>query len=850
MNSLRPMTYRGLLRPAFRLFLAAPALFLAATVAHGAATYTTEDNGATLVVMVDADGATLDASQVTSSITNIAKRGTGTLVASPLTSYEGEFSLEGGIFKAKNNGDLGKKNFANRIYVKDGASIVFACTTASLFDYKELVFSGQPAPEGVSGANNVAGKLTFDPQVSGWVVPKIGSNMKFTLQDDAAFVKVSGGRLVLGGTFDLGGHVLTLDGKSAQIDVGGTFSNGGGVVVNNTTTWMTESYTLTFDAASAGTGYVEVRSGAVLNLKNYIHAANGWRLYNKGGTLTANTTNRDCPPSEMAYSAWDGPVDFQNTCNVSTYTGDATHQNRGIFNIKGAISGSGKINVGPSWLNVFSQENTYSGAVTVKADSSFFSRVGGIGVWNGAACFPNASSITFTDHARFAFMDIVPANVPRLTFNSDVDQSIGGGLYTSRSSMAGITKTGEGVLSVNSPVHVTGKAVVSNGTLRVASSIPGLFEYHILPKAGSADQNYIFYSGEAYGFCKPWKDNYLQHINIITNGVNEDCAAKTYNASASSGWGEGCTVRNGWWYHGYIWNRTGAPATWKIWCGLTTGAAIWLGADRSTLIEFRGHTGKPAYVQDVTFPSGATPIDIFVWGNNDSLWGHVFNLGSSQKRYGLVFSTGETSFTTAEFNALIDELPTYQYKANSFQDSNGSTFIADFVVKANEFVNLGTGASGEFFTATYGQDPDADLATLVAQLPVFDDMAFPSGATLDLDDNRAFPVGNLTGSPAVENAGVFGITNCWTLLAADFPKANASVRHPMTVDGALAFPQGATFSIDNPMAMAREETIVATTTGGITGAPVPASDCKDWRLKVAGNNLILKKVDYSVLIFR
>lgn len=169
---------------------------------------------------------------------------------------------------------------------------------------------------------------------------------------------------------------------------------------------------------------------------------------------------------------------------------------------------------------------------------------------------------------------------------------------------------------------------------------------------------------------------------------------------------------------------------------------------------------------------------------------------------------------------------------------------------AEQFSNFGDGGSGEVFTATYGQDPDADLATLVAQLPIFDDMAFPSGATLDLDDNRVFPVKNLTGSPTVENAGVFGITNCWTLLAVDFPTNNASVPHPMTVDGALAFPAGSTFAFDDPTSVTKDDTIVATTTGGISGVPTPAEGLKGWYLKVEGNNLKLTYSKGTVMFFR
>ena len=831
---------------------------LAGANAKAAATYTTEDDGETLVVTVDSDGATMDAAQVTAGITKIKKEGPGQLVASPLTSYEGDFSLEEGIFRVKADGDLGKKSFANKIYVNDGASIVFACTTGGLFDNKDLEFAGLPASEGVSGANQVSGKLTFDPQTgSTWTAPKIGANMKITLKSDAAFVKVSGSRLVMGGTFDLGGHVLTLDGKSSQMDVYGTFSNGGGVVVNNSTTWMTESGAITFDAASAGTGYVEVRTGATLNMKKDIHEANGWKLYIKGATLTANTTNAELLPTKTEYSAWNGPVDFQNKSIVSAYAGDndATHSKHGVYNIKGAISGSGTLAVGPSWLNIFSQDNTYSGAVTVKSESAYLTRVGGIGVWNGAACFPNASSITFTEKARFAFMDNVPASVPTLTFASDDAQSINGGHYASRPSMSGIVKSGTGVLTVNSPVHVTGKARVAGGALKVASSRPGLFEYHVKQKNAPNDQNYIYSSSEGYGFCRPWDETYLQHINIDECGVNEVCAAKTYNCDVSTGWGDGETNRNGYWYKGYVWNHSDSPATWKVWCGVTTGVSIWLGEDHSQQVEFRGFDSyRPASAQEITLQPGATPIDIFVWGNGDAFWGHVFKQSSgSIKRYGLVVARGETSFTTAEFNALLDNLKDYRYNSSAYQDSNGSTFIKDFVAKADEFELFGDEGTGELFTATNGADPDADPEVLAAQQPVFDDIEFAHGTTFDLSGNRIVRIKDLTGSPEVVNSVKMTVTNNWTICAADFPKDDATVHHPMTVDGKLYFAEGATFSIDVEASICRSSSgiVVATAAGGIVGSPRQAAGlAKQWKLEASGNNLVLRGASGFLLLVK
>ena len=830
-------------RPSLTALSLASSLFtlaLFAPSAHGAAMYTTDDNGATLIVTVDSGTETLDASQVVAGITNIVKRGAGKLNAVAIASYTGDFDVEEGIWCCTDANQFGATSTtasSGTIHVRDGASIEYTGSNQKpgVANGKTIHLYGAAA----TAVSANSGKIVLSANTL-LQDPGFGKNMTIVLHDDAQFW--SANRLRIAGTFDLGGHKLTL--RKGAHDLGGFVTNGGVLSVYEWTTLMTEGTNLFFSADCAQDAYVEIGNGATLNLKSAKTTANGWTLRNNGGTMTGN---QKFEYTKTDFPIWEGPVVFSGNSKVASYTGSSSIPTT-VFNLSGDLSGSsGTLAIGPGWLNLHSAVNTYAGAVTVTSvgNAAVPAGAGGIGIFNGAACFPNASSVTFNDSSRLEFRDIVPASLPRLTFAGNVAQSISGGLYSSRSSVAGLTKTGTGVLTISSPIHVTDTATVASGTLRVPSSIPGLYEYHVTPKT-SGDQNYVYLSNEGWGFCEPWTARSLAHIDIVTNGVNPSCAAKTYS-TVSSGWGDGCTLRNGWWYHGYVWNHADEPVTWKLWSGMTTGVKIWLGADRSTQLEFRGNGGKPAYAQEVTIQPGATPIDIFVWSSGNSLWPFFFNT-SGGKRYGLRYAPpGTTTFTTEDFNDAIDSLPA-QYSGSAYKDGN----VPAFVAMAEQFSNFGDDGSGEVFTATYGQDPDADLATLVAQLPIFDDMAFPSGATLDLDDNRVFPVKNLTGSPTVENAGVFGITNCWTILAADFPKTDSTVRHPMTVNGMLGFTEGATFSIDDEAAIARDSNglVVATATGGITGTPTFAGGPRKWRLAIDGNSLRLFRDNITILFFR
>ena len=299
--------------------------------------------------------------------------------------------------------------------------------------------------------------------------------------------------------------------------------------------------------------------------------------------------------------------------------------------------------------------------------------------------------------------------------------------------------------------------------------------------------------------------------------------------------------RNAWWYSGYVWNNTDAPATYTVWTGASYGSAIWLGEDHSTSIHLKigadntQHGKPPADAQEFTLQPGATKIDIVVVGEQ-SHWS--LGVPSNGERYGLVYAPTSVCTPEALNNLIID-----YYDNPSTATTNA---LSAALHQFSEFKD--TSGVGELFTTNVYGAGDADKITFMQ--PVFDDLAFAYGTTLDLSDNLAFQMKNLTGSPAVVDVGVFLVTNNWTLLAADFPKTDSSVRHPMTVDGALAFPEGATFSIDNPAAMAREATVVATTTGGITGVPVAANGLTGWRLAVNGNNLVLTYSKGTILFFR
>ncbi len=878
-NKCSKLSGIGVLRS---LCVGAAALF-GAGAAHAGAAYTTEDSGATLVVTVDSDGATLDANEVVAGITKIAKRGPGRLTATPIPSYAGDFDIEEGIWCTLVAGDFGVTNstYSGTIDVRDGASIEYAgsVTNPRTLEGKTVNLYG-------AAAAGTHGKifLSSNIQMGGWE-GGLGLKAKFYLRDaDTTFW--SRARLAICGTFDLGGHVLTLDGGSSRsVDLGGTITNGGSVVVTPWTIWMTQSTGLKFAPDCAANSYIHVMTGAVFNIKDKRTYANGWTIRNDGGTITCNTQRS---PTSTDIGWWEGPIVLSGDTVMGNYgakIGGWSISNS-VVNLAGPLSGEGTLLVGPTWLNLRHADNTYSGQVTVRGKGTKRSAgsnenvvppgAGGLGIWNGASVFTNASSITLKDSARVEFFDDAAASVGALKFVGDTStftdgdpgddtQSIMGGSATNRSTIAGLTKTGTNTLVVGTTAHFTGTATISEGILKVpyrsTKGTPGLYETHIMPISPGDpkwDDGYIWEgswtgANNKWPISHPWLPNYQEHLTYAEKGVCMIGPQRGLKPMINSGldwnWDDGYsktkTGRNGWWYHGYIWNHSDQPVTYTFWCGLQNPDAIMFGEEHDMVFfptdsksELYGDSVKVPAAKSYTLQPGATRVDIIVWSSAAPKTVWSFSLPSNGERHGLVYAPASVC-TAEQLNAQIVAF----YNEASPANTNA---VRDTLRQFSEFRD--DSGIGTLFTADiYG---DGDVDKKVVLLPVFDDLVFASGTTLDLDGNLDFCVRNLTGSPTVVNSVRFTVTNNWTICAADFPNNDSTVRRPMTVDGKLVFAEGSTFAVDDESAIARgaDGVVVATATGGVVGCPASqsASRC---RLYVSGNEVrLLPKGSFNVIL--
>ena len=414
-----------------------------------------------------AEGATtnLNAALVTEYITNIVKQGAGTLVASPIPDYAGDFEIEEGVYAFSNTGDFGKTG-AGVIDVKDGASLEFRGGANNVLSGKTVNLYG-------AKSDSMNAKMVF----SNASARSLGSNVTIRLKDADEVLYIGNSYLFLdSGTVDLGGRELRVksNGNWKRMEIGATIVNGGSLVFDKSQFHTDGARKPTLSAACASTASLKFVNDAEMNWKVSI-PSNGWTLYCDASTVRGNTVRF---PGATDYPAWDGPVAFTNSSKVANWTGGYTVSNT-VFNLKGAIFGSGTLAAGPGWLNLHSADNAYSGAVTVNgqslaSDNPILPGGGGIGLCNGASCFPDAKSVTFNNSSRLAFMDdsacAVGTNVVFAGGAGDL-QSISGGVHTARSTIAGFRKTGAGTLLVDSPVSVTGTADMLAGTLKLANRI-------------------------------------------------------------------------------------------------------------------------------------------------------------------------------------------------------------------------------------------------------------------------------------------------------------------------------------------------------------------------------------------
>lgn len=779
---------------------AAVALALSCGAAWAGASYDSATVEGCLYVDVEEGEETFDAGQLSAGVTNIIKRGAGQLTSVAIASYAGDFTIEQGVYAVATANAFGAVN-SRTVDVKDGATVKFSANVSNPFSGKTVNLYG-------AAAAGQKGKIVCgDSKVNGGNI-----GILRLVDSDATLAAVSGRLNFYGGTIDLNGHALTL--ANRQVCVSGSILNGGTIAVSGT--WIGES-AATLDPLCPGR--VVVKKGGVLNLKHKDFVFNDWALVAEDGSHLRGNSTKFPRSSECPH--WDGTGGLYatGTVTIASYTGGWGVSNT-VYSVEAPMFGTGTLKAGPGWLNLKYPENGYSGAVTVNgqcsdvADYVIPAGGGGIGLWNGAPCFTNASSVTFMNSARLEIMDEHKSVIPELTFaDSADDQSIRGGSAAegSRSVVAGVLKNTASTLELDTPAEFTGPVDVRAGTLKIANRArygnAGLVEQHLTVVDSSKN-------GSILASTKLWTVS-PSEIVVTTNGIARNGAEKVYSGlEKPANDANGAKTRHGYWYSGYVWNRSSTNETWQLLADYSNpNVRMYLGANRQ-VVSFAQDAASNQVVKplEVTLAPGPTAVEIwmFTWAGVAAGPGRCNKLGLSYARHPVV-------------------------SVDDFSGTNQTHLAA--------FVQMKDSGLGELFTVDDKDTADAG-AFVYGELPVVNELVMAPGTSLDLSGNIFCRIGALSGLPTVVNAPHLALTERWAVSEAD-----AAGLLPLTTDGRLTFAEGCVFdAVDyRSWSMAAKlalnsGVVIATAEDGIESLPAVSAEAAvhGVRLEIGADGKSLK----------
>jgi beta-glucanase (GH16 family) len=816
----------------------------------------------------------MDASRVTSEVTNILVRGGGALIGAPIPDYTGPITVEKGVLSISSASCLGSPG-ANPINIMSGASLFATNCPDNILSGRTINLYG-----GISSYWTPLGTMKGKIRLCAASNLAIGTNVCINLKNADSAIYLCGNEWgsfkLSSGTIDLGGRTLTIESNWKRFETGATIKNGGALETKYTQ-FLVDGLIPKFE----GTG--TIRANYEVNIRKRV-GSSGWTLVDNGVALHGNMNKL---PVNASFPAWTGPASFTGVAKVADYAGTSKGTSNTVFTIAGNVSGSGTLNVGPGWLNLAGGANTYSGAVYVNGmshptnASPVRAGGGGIGVWRGAAVFPGASTVTLTNSARVAFMDDAPASLPKLKFDGAADQSITGGGCTNtvRSTIAGFEKTGSGTLTIASPVRVTAPAVVKGGTLKISA-----FD----PREGRKLVWSDDFSGSSLDSTKWTTENAMGASDITYDNskyMKVENGTLHFKAGTTSSWGgtrfataHSVVTKNLMAYkYGYLEMRAKVPYSHGAWPSFWMKAhpnleqAAWMSEiDIFEVFPSKEGLAPMSEIHKWTWSNGnaTTPhvqYDVYRWQNNRRYDFPVTdNLSDEYHVYGFEWTHDEMKFyvdgcryCTIDLNddyykkdnlAGMDGYRTFHYillnnELMTRGHDSGSSWImdSDLITTSDplpeytiDWIRLWQKDGEETRTKSGGNwsPVTASGSANVASRPAVDEMEFSAGTKLDLAGTPSYSVARLKGSPAVTNAVSFAVTERWTLTGSA----------AMSVDGALSFGAGAELALADESVFASvtpEGVPVATATDGITGTPALVSDDFTMRLSADGKSLLL-----------
>ena len=273
--------------------------------------------------------------------------------------------------------------------------------------------------------------------------------------------------LNVSGTVNSGAETVVNDGQNSGISGTGTLNVNSGGILNSESD-------LLVSFAGGGLGQVNIAAGATVNVatttKRWV-IVNEWdttrgSLTNNGGTLNLNA-NTDIQFSTGSYQpgASQGPSSVTlNSGAITSWSGNQTGVGSGVVNLNNDGTSTGI-------SNTF---NLNGGTLTISAIVSGQSAGTRVFNFNGGTLKPTASSTTFFASGGASVANvrdngaIIDSNGKDITISQTLEHStISGDAATD----GGLTKAGNGTLTISGALSYTGPTKVLGGVLTLNSSL-------------------------------------------------------------------------------------------------------------------------------------------------------------------------------------------------------------------------------------------------------------------------------------------------------------------------------------------------------------------------------------------
>ena len=672
-----------------------------------------------------------DRSRIEGSGRTLVLRGAGQVVPGALANFTGDIVLEGGVWQVTAENSLGAHNTGS-VYVRPGATLEMACTTAKSVVGKKIYLEG-------SGFTDDLG--AFYSCSASW---NSVAGCEFRLTGDTCINQSQ--RIDYYGFLDTCGYNLRFSGPISS-GIGGNYFTNSSAVASTVTVVGNRMIV----GQNNGKHYFGTAADH-LCLTNGANYPMDWRVdhdwtleFQHGAKLPVTTKMYPNTETAKGCLAGPGPVVLSGTVKAGDGELKSTGATNFVTTIAAPLRGSGRLEIDPGWLNLLSADNTYTGVISVKGRSD--TARAGIRVYDGAGY---AAAETLLENADFEYQASAGLNLGDLTFSGARSTLTGGNDPAAAGgvSIGTLEKTGDGALTVGGNPAI-GSAAIRAGTLALARRYygnAGLMEGKYVDTVNASGQQ-IWGSQWDNIEAKIGEDNWTYSpggATKIFSGYASEVVDGVKRATAIA-------------YRGYLWNRNATNETWTFALHMNFRMIMRLN-DAWTPWTNTGEKGTNLWT--TTVKPGANPI--------------------------LVYSL------SANWNA--SQVPSSRFDGLGLSYCRGP--VDAEAPDPTPFVRLDDGGSGYLLTV---DDTDGLLAG-AAMLPQFATLTFAPQTTFDLKGN-ILALADLRGQPTVADAGGFAPMR-WTLTDESVAAGQA-----LTVDGPLAFADGAVLDIDfNPVACSDETT--------------------------------------------